>query len=177
MGFRHAKQKSNFVSLNYSIMTKTTALTIYLFASLMATSQTGLSPCGGSASSAEASVSFTIGQLDFVNQSNSNGSFNQGVQQPFEWFTIVSVAETTAIEGLSIHPNPTRGEIFVNLNTVKEKVIVRVYDALGKFIFSQTLGNPQNRMELGALANGAYYIHFNSENGLQNEVIKVIKTN
>lgn len=140
-------------------------------------SQAGLSAGGGNASSTGASVSFTIGQLDFVSQSNNNGSFNQGVQQPFEWFTIVSIDEATSIDGLSIFPNPTRGEIFVNLNTAKDKVVVRVYDALGKFIFSQTLNNPQNRMELGALANGAYYIHFNSENGLQNEVIKVIKTN
>ncbi len=158
-------------------MTKTTTLIFFLFASLVATPQAGLSAGGGNASSAEASVSFTIGQVDFVNASNTNGSFNQGVQQPFEWFTIVSVAEVTSIDGLSIFPNPTCGEIFINLNTAKEKVIVRVYDALGKFIFSQTLSNPQNRMELGALANGAYYIHFHSENGLQNEVIKVIKTN
>jgi hypothetical protein len=158
-------------------MTKTTTLIFFLLSSLLTMSQAGLSAGGGNASNAGASVSYTIGQLDYVNQSNSNGSFNQGVQQPFEFFTIVSIEEAGSIEGLSIYPNPTRGEIFVNLNTAKEKVVLRVYDALGKFIFTQTLSTPQNRLELGALANGAYYIHFNSENGKQNEVIKIIKTN
>lgn len=158
-------------------MTKTIPLIFFLFTSLVTMSQAGLSAGGGNASNAGASVSFTIGQLDYLNQSNNNGSVNQGVQQPFEWFTIVSIDEAITIDGLSIFPNPTRGDIFVNLNTTKDKVLVRVYDALGKFIFSQTLSNPQNRIELGALANGAYYVHCTSENGFQNEVIKVIKTN
>jgi hypothetical protein len=158
-------------------MTKTITLIFFLSFSLVTLSQASLSAGGGNASSAGASVSFTIGQLDFVNQSNSSGSFNQGVQQPFEFFTIVSIDETSFLDGLSIFPNPTRGEIFVNLNTSQDKAVARVYDALGKFIFSQNLSSPQNRMDLSALANGAYYIHFNAENAKQNEVIKVIKTN
>lgn len=158
-------------------MIKTTTLLLFSLLSFVVNSQSSISTLGGNISNTEGSVSFTIGLLDYVNQSNTNGSIHQGVQQPFEWFTVVSVEESTFSNGVSIFPNPTRGEIIVHLNSTENAVNARVYDALGKFIFSQTLSSPQNRMELSALANGAYYIHLNAENGLQNEVIKIIKTN
>lgn len=66
------------------------------------------------------SVTYTIGQTDFSNQTNSVLSINQGVQQPFEiYFLEVIELENN---GIYVYPNPTKSSIRVEGN-ISESVI------------------------------------------------------
>ncbi len=158
-------------------MIKTLLLTTTMLASTLLSAQAGFSAAGGDVSGPIGSMSYSIGQIDFNYYSSSEFSINEGVQQPFEWFAVISVNEFSTESAISLYPNPTKGELLVSIKNTPGPVLVKVYDSLGKLIISNTLTSIQNRMDLSALSNGSYYAHFIGAEGKTNEIFKVVKTN
>ena len=84
-----------------------TSLTIILgltFTSL-SLSQESLNSSGGTASGIDGSVSYSIGQVVISSSSDTAGSLNQGVQQPYQ-IEVVSTPKIDPEISISVYPNP-----------------------------------------------------------------------
>lgn len=77
-------------------------------------------------------------------------------------------------KGVKVYPNPTRGKVIVALAQPHEKIIVRVYNALGQMTLQQ-MGTSTDRVELDLKgAAGIYTLVLSSEEQVF-EVVRVIK--
>jgi hypothetical protein len=73
---------------------------------------------------------------------------------------------------VNIYPNPTSG-IFTIKSSIKENSNYEVTDAIGKIIFSGTIKNFEQKLDLGNVENGIYTIKIISDG--QSQFIKLVK--
>ena len=146
---------------------------IGFFSSLISFAQQNTLAAGANASSAEGSISYSIGQMDFSNVSSSNGSVNQGVQQPFEFF-VSSVLEFGNENSFSIFPNPTNEILNISQSFFSEKIEMRLLDMSGRLVLSDQLNAPQHQIDLRTLSQGVYNLTLIKNNQILTS-FKVIK--
>ena len=146
---------------------------IGFFSSLISFAQQNTLAAGANASSAEGSISYSIGQMDFSNVSSSNGSVNQGVQQPFEFF-VSSVLEFGNENSFSIFPNPTNEILNISQSFSSEKIEIRLLDMSGRIVLSDLLNAPQHQIDLRTLSQGVYNLTLIKNNQILTS-FKVIK--
>jgi len=146
---------------------------IGFFSSLISFAQQNTLAAGANASSAEGSISYSIGQMDFSNVSSSNGSVNQGVQQPFEFF-VSSVLEFGNENSFSIFPNPTNEVLNISQSFFSEKIEMRLLDMSGRLVLSDQLNAPQHQIDLRTLSQGVYNLTLIKNNQILTS-FKVIK--
>jgi hypothetical protein len=146
---------------------------IVFFSSLISFAQQNTLAAGADASSAEGSISYSIGQIDFSNVSSSNGSVNQGVQQPFEFF-VLSVLEYGNENSFSIFPNPTNEILNISQSFFSEKIEMRLLDMSGRIVLSDQLNAPQHQIDLRTLSQGVYNLTLIKNNQILTS-FKVIK--
>ena len=77
-------------------------------------SQEAIPASGGDASGVGGTLSYTVGQLVYTNNSGNNGSVAQGVQQPYEISTTVGIEITNISLDFIAYPNPTSSNIVLN---------------------------------------------------------------
>jgi hypothetical protein len=146
---------------------------IVFFSSLISFAQQNTLAAGANASSAEGSISYSIGQIDFSNVSSSSGSVNQGVQQPFEFF-VSSVLEFGNENSFSIFPNPTNEVLNISQSFFSEKIEMRLFDMSGRLVLSDQLNAPQHQIDLRILSQGVYNLTLIENNQILTS-FKVIK--
>jgi len=146
---------------------------IVFFSSLISFAQQNTVAAGANASSAEGSISYSIGQIDFSNVSSSSGSVNQGVQQPFEFF-VSSVLEFGNENSFSIFPNPTNEILNISQSFFSEKIEIRLLDMSGRIVLSDQLNAPQHQIDLRTLSQGVYNLTLIKNNQILTS-FKVIK--
>lgn len=76
------------------------------------------------------------------------------------------------LNGVSVYPNPTSGDITIELNNNSEKT-VQVMDVTGRVISSSTSTEAVVRINLANVSNGIYYVKIQSNASV--EVVKVVK--
>jgi hypothetical protein len=86
-----------------------------LFYGLYGFSQQAVSSSGGNATAATGSVSYTIGQIGYESASGSNGNINQGVQQPFEIFILLTNNAFNYTFSAMLAPNPTNQSTLLSI--------------------------------------------------------------
>jgi hypothetical protein len=84
----------------------------------------------------------------------------------------VGLKENNALTGLKVYPNPTNGVFTIELNNNSVKT-VEVTDITGRLILANTSVAEQINVNIADLANGIYYVKFQSETAT--EVIKIVK--
>ena len=102
---------------------------------------------------------------------NLKAGFGLSVQNP----VVTSITEVQDLNAVNIYPNPATSNISIDLTTVKENVILRIYDLTGKVVLektNQTGGNVEH-LEISNLSNGLYFITL--DNGVTNVTKKFIK--
>jgi len=105
-----------------------------------------------------------------VTGTNANGCANKA--------TITQdVSECTGLtknklSSANIYPNPTSGEVTIELNNTSEKTIT-VMDVTGRMISSSTSALEVVQVNLSSLSNGVYYVKIQSSTSI--EVVKVVK--
>lgn len=108
---------------------------------------------GGDASGSGGTVSFSVGQIDYINSSSVTGELNQGVQQPYELF-LVSLDESIT-ETISIHPNPFSNQIILNVSEGKD-LSYKLIDASGRLVIKGQCKGPQTTVDVSPLPSGTY---------------------
>ena len=146
--------------------------TTLLFTSLLFSSlgQQNTVSTGGEVSGVGGSASFTVGQIDYINNTAFNGKINEGVQQPYEFYQEVGLEEEIIIS--AVYPNPTKDVIQIEFENAVLRVM-NLYDQQGKLILKNETNEKYTSLDLSELAKGSYVLEVQNENKTQ--TIKLIK--
>ena len=151
----------------------TTAICLVM-PTIAALSQSNTLTSGGDASSTSGSIGYSIGQIDYLNSAGTSGSFNQGLQQPYEIMEVNDLAEGVKID-LSIGPNPTSDELtIISTSLLDNTFTFSIFDAKGSIILGQQPLHNSQKIKLAALASGEYFLDISS-NSQRVKTYKIIK--
>lgn len=130
---------------------------------------------GGEAIGSGGSSSYTVGQVLYTTNTGTNGSVAQGVQQPYEIFT-VGVKETELNISLSVFPNPTADNLTLQISDYNnEKLSYKLLDIQGKLLNNAQVTAQQTQINTASLPNATYFINVvNQENKIV-QSFKIIK--
>ena len=87
---------------------------------------------------------------------------------------IISVEEFEKIANITIYPNPTKEQVFINLgsNSLKNATL-ELFDLLGKSMLKQKVNQSLENINLTAVPVGVYLVKFSNNDG--SRVFKLIK--
>lgn len=147
--------------------------------SMSISAQKAIVVSGGDISDANFSVSYSIGQVSQEKVESSGDLLNQGVQQPFEIFSVQTLGvdeyQNTNIK-MVVYPNPTIS--FVNLsisNLEIEDATYSLFDLQGKLLLSTKINSPQTQVEMGNYPVSTYFLRVQNKNGEVLKTFKIIK--
>lgn len=135
---------------------------------------------GGYYSSANLSVSWTVGEPVISTLTSANVILTQGFQQGNLFGTGIPINPNLNSFSLKMFPNPAINKVYFDVNNLKVKgaFIVAVYDITGRSIITQNLGqyDNQEQMELSVsfLKSGLYLVKVRIGN-FNSDVIKFVK--
>lgn len=123
-------------------------------------------------SSAQGSVAFSIGQVS-TNWIESGAIINEGVQQPYEIFNVLSIDHLNGTAFLEIYPNPTTGIVYLK-STENSDADIEIYDESGRLVFQEQQHKIlQSKLDLTSFSRGVYSIKVSTDSSVQ--LIKIIK--
>jgi hypothetical protein len=118
---------------------------------------------GGNAAGSGGTVSYSIGQVAYTYESGANGNSNQGVQQPYDIYTVGINKEDIAIS-LTAFPNPTTDILTLQFDEfTTQHASFQLVDQVGKIIQEQKISNVSTTLDLSNVVSGIYYLSINSE--------------
>jgi len=114
---------------------------------------------GGNASGSGGTVSYSIGQIDYVEASGSGGFANQGVQQPIEIYSL-GVDENNNIELTTMmYPNPTTNFVTLSItNELASDLSYHLSDLNGRIIKSDVVRSNQTTISMEELQAATYFL-------------------
>jgi hypothetical protein len=134
--------------------------------------QQSVTSSGGDIQSSQGSVSYSIGQVG-TNWISNGGNMNEGVQQPYEFFQVLSIDKPKLLLSLEVFPNPTSGIIYLKSKDAVNATI-EVIDETGRLVWKNEWKNIlQETIDLTAYSRGVYTIKIAENSFLQS--IKIIK--
>ena len=130
---------------------------------------------GGNANGSGGSSSYSVGQVVYTNQVGSNGSYNQGVQQPIEIFTLGTNDFPEITLTMSVYPNPTSALVNISIaNYTLENISYQLFDLNGRVIQSNKILEKETQISLENVANAIYLLKVLDNNKLL-KTFKIIK--
>lgn len=131
-----------------------------VFVSFLGTAQQNTVATGGNASSAQGSVSYSIGQIDYETSSNANGTISQGVQQPYEIYPL-AVDELFSSLEVNLFPNPTSDFIQLTIGDLSktENLSYQLTDASGRLIQSAKIMDKSTQIDVQNLSRASYFLN------------------
>lgn len=122
-------------------------------------SQENTDAAGGNAYGTGGTVSYSIGQLDYLTATGPGGTITDGVQQPYEIMIVSGIEDTTIKLALSVYPNPATDIVTLSVeNSNTRDMAYHLYDLQGKIIQSKKLDGSQTLITLTELSNNIYFI-------------------
>ncbi|GAB5417981.1 MAG: hypothetical protein Crog4KO_14340 [Crocinitomicaceae bacterium] len=112
---------------------------------------------GGNATGTNGSVSFTVGQIDYSNAAGSNGSSNEGVQQPFEFFDPEASLQELDWNA-QLFPNPTNDQVILSIEAVPENTHYQLVDSQGKIVTEGAVSATETLIDMRQLAPAVYHL-------------------
>ncbi len=130
---------------------------------------------GGDGSSTDGSVSYSVGQIDYIEATGSGGTANQGVQQPFEFF-VLGTDDFANIELFAIvFPNPTTQHVTLKISNQKvDGLSFQLYDLSGRLLLNDTLHSEETTIPMERLSSATYFLAVYNQNTLL-KTFKIIK--
>lgn len=126
---------------------------------------------GGVASGSGGTVTYSIGQVAYSNETGTNGNVNQGVQQPYEFYSL-GVNESSLNFNLSAFPNPTTDVIYLTIDNFQgEQLSYQLIDMNGKLISKQAILEKETAINMESLPSANYFINL----VLNNEIVQAYK--
>jgi hypothetical protein len=119
--------------------------------------QKGIVGSGGNASNSNGSISYSIGQIDYVAISNSTGAINAGIQQPYE--ILVSYVDEAFISfGIDVFPNPTTDILNIRLEEFRENLRFQLVDMNGRIISDSKISELLQSVHMQELPKSTYLL-------------------
>lgn len=138
--------------------------------------QSNTVPAGGDATGSNGSVSYTVGQIDYIYETGSGGSANQGLQQPFEIFVILSVEDVEDIQIVAkVFPNPTISNVTLFIgNRSTDDLSFHLFDLSGRLLMERKLESTETLIPMDGLAAATYFLSV-SDGATLLKTFKIIK--
>ncbi|MBK8746967.1 MAG: T9SS type A sorting domain-containing protein [Saprospiraceae bacterium] len=157
-------------------MYKILLINIIFFNVTFLSAQNAVLTTGGNQTGSSGSISYSIGQLAVQQISNSESTLTPGVQQPFEISEIVAVMERLLSLDIVIFPNPTSGNIRidVNDNIHHDKLQANLTSYNQKVISKFKLESTSQEFDLSEQPSGVYILTISNEKH-QYRQFKIIK--
>jgi hypothetical protein len=156
-------------------MKKIILVLLILFTIHFVHSQTTIASSGGTAIGSGGTSTYTIGQLVYTTNGQSNGTIAQGVQQAFE-FQVLSNSEFLS-ENLTLlaYPNPTSDNFVLSISdNFQDNLTYSLFDAQGKQLINGIISDSIIQITLENFANGIYFLKVANPN-LSIKIFKIIK--
>jgi len=128
---------------------------------------------GGNASGATGSVSYSVGQVDYINATGTTGNSNQGVQQVYKIEDVTGINELSSLV-TALFPNPTNGIIDLEIKNTDMEMSYELVDLSGRTIASNQILATQTTIDLSSYAGGEYLLNISSKNQLI-KTLKIVK--
>ena len=153
---------------------------IFLFSICTLQAQQNTTSTGGEAIGTGGTASYSVGQIDYISNSDSNFSVSQGVQQPFEISVVLGLEENHIKLNLAAYPNPTNDQAILSLNlSTSASVSIWLYNTAGICLKSwqfnnEQPGNGELILDLKEIQAGIYFCKIQVGNEMVTK--KIIKT-
>lgn len=131
---------------------------------------------GGNASGIGGTVSYSVGQISYTANTGTGGSACQGVQQPYEIFTVTSTDDLKDLKiNLSAFPNPTFDNLTLMIESASAtNLSYQLFDINGKLLATQKLDGVENKIAMNNYVASTYFIKI-TENSKIIKTFKIIK--
>jgi hypothetical protein len=149
---------------------------ILLFFSVAAShAQESINAGNGNVTTANLSLSYSIGQVFMTPVAYAAGSVTPGIQQPYN-IDIVSGQPSVAAElKIQAYPNPATNYLKLSFPGYNSKThTLRLTDQTGRLILLDKIKAEITRMDVHALAPGVYFLQI-AEKGQTVKTFKIIK--
>jgi hypothetical protein len=115
-----------------------------------------------------------VGQITYQSLESPSGKVNQGVQQPYEIYSLAT-NENEIQKKISVYPNPVKDFLIVDFNSEKlEKARYQLFDGTGRIINQGELKNMKSEINTSTLSAGLYMLSISSA-GKNVKTFKIIK--
>jgi hypothetical protein len=142
-------------------------------------SQQTVSASGGNASGSGGSVSYSVGQVAYSNQTGSNGSSVQGVQQPYEISVETSIEEARDMSlEFIVFPNPVTDFLVLKINgTIETQCIASLHNINGIILKTIKVETNETTIPMQGYSSGTYYLKLSKTmlNSASPQLIKTFK--
>jgi len=136
--------------------------------------QEAVTSAGGEAGTASGSVSFSVGQVQYMTYESDSGVVTEGVQQPYEIYEIISVPGLSGPE-MAVYPNPAINYVFIDIPEFADEKIAYVFqDVKGKTLFQNSVYDLRTEIDLTSYTAGVYLLQI-TINGQHFKTFKIIK--
>jgi hypothetical protein len=140
-----------------------------------AQAQQATTSSGGDASSSGGSVAYSVGQVVYTTNTEASGTESQGLQQPYEIFT-VGIKEAELNISLSVFPNPTADNLILQISDYKnEKLSYQLYNMQGKLLNHGQVTAQQTQINTSSLPTATYFINVVNQDNKKVQLFKIIK--
>jgi hypothetical protein len=125
---------------------------------------------GGGNSSGGGSVSYTIGQITYSNNSSLSGSMSEGIQQPYEISIMTGIEDQSILLTWSVYPNPVVNDLTLRVDYYdSEKYSYKIFDIKGNLLAYKRISGDETTISMATMIPGTYLLQVC-------DIIKVLKT-
>lgn len=138
--------------------------------------QESVNVTGGNASGSEGTASYSVGQVFYQTDSDSDFSVGEGVQQPYEITVITSTREIEKVNlSAAVYPNPVTNFLTLNIDdAAPSETSYQLYDVNGEMLKSKQITSSQTRISMSGLTPAIYFVKIYQE-GKEGKTFKVVK--
>jgi hypothetical protein len=113
---------------------------------------------GATVQTTAGSISYTIGQIDYLHTKANIGSLRAGIQQPFE-ITSVSNKDRELNVSIELFPNPTSNQLTMYIHdSFENPLIYKLYDVQGKILENANIIGHKSQISLASYSGGMYFL-------------------
>ena len=134
------------------------AFTILIIVIPKVQSQNNFVSTGANISGSGGILSYSVGQLAYSDLNGLSGGIHQGVQQPYEIYT-VGIEDVKLNISLSIYPNPAYDNLVIRMEEFESKNFnYQLMDFNGKLLISNKILDRQTIIDVRILPLSAYFL-------------------
>jgi len=125
---------------------------------------------GGDASGIGGTVAYSIGQVVYTTNVGDTINATQGVQQPYEFFTVTGENNNSIRLELSVYPNPATNYLILKTENFSD-LKYELFDVQGKVVESKIVNDNVTNIEMKFLPSTTYFLKISKNN----QVVKTFK--
>ena len=155
---------------------KLVAILMFGFGLTLLHAQETVPASGGQASGSGGSVSYSVGQLFFMNHTGENGSVFEGVQQPYEISVVTALVEAEGIDLIvSAFPNPVTDHLILRVDRYNyENLHFQLIDINGRMVKTGIVTSHETIIDMAGLTRTTYLLRIlDKEKGIK--TFRIIK--